>query len=696
MPSISSSFEYDIFISYRHNDNRSGWVTEFVKALQEELAATIKEPVSVYFDTNPHDGLLETHNVSKSLEGKLKCLIFIPIISQTYCDVKSFAWQHEFCAFNKLAKEDQLGRDIKLGNGNVASRILPIKIHDLDAEDNAIIENEIEGALRAIEFIYKESGVNRPLKLTDSKHENQNKTDYRNQVNKAANAVKEIVASIKNPLPHARRITTNEVPVRPEGNIKKSIAIISLLFLLGLAGYFLYPKLFVSSNLGAIDKSIAVLPFVNMSADPEQEYFSDGISEEVLNLLAKIPQLKVTGRTSSFYYKGKNEDLRIIGQKLGVAYVLEGSVRREGEQLRITAQLIRTSDGTHLWSETYDRKLEGIFKLQDEIAADVLKELKLKLLGLSSLPVTKNSEAHNLFLKGNYYFNKADIVKAVDFYQRALKFDSSDAATWTALATTKFLIASNNFMHAEENFLVAKRCAEKALALDENFSDAHRVKGLAELFDFKWDKAELEFNMALKLDPNNSEAYRNMGILKSTLGRSNEALNYFKKSVELNPLNFFNLNGEGWTYLSMKEYEQAANIYKEVAELNPGAFKWFMFTLYLYSDQPQLALKYLNELGIPEGDDKIRALAMIDYLLGKKEKAIKMVRNTLGRYHDSNFDIAGILAFMNEKDEAFKWLEKSLQERFRIIAIKQDPGLANLRGDPRYVDILKRMHLPLE
>src|SRR6187399_2866252 len=132
MPAIVSGFEYDIFISYRHNDNRSGWVTEFVKALEEELAATVKEPLSIYFDKNPHDGLLETHNVAKSLEGKLKCLIFIPIISQTYCDSKSFAWEHEFCVFNRLSHIDQFGRDIKLSNGNVASRILPVKIHELD------------------------------------------------------------------------------------------------------------------------------------------------------------------------------------------------------------------------------------------------------------------------------------------------------------------------------------------------------------------------------------------------------------------------------------------------------------------------------------------------------------------------------------------------------------------------------------
>src|SRR6478752_1672126 len=159
MPSLIQGFEYDIFISYRHKDNKGDhWVTEFVNALKSELESTFKEDISIYFDENPHDGLLETHNVDKSLEGKLKCLIFIPIISQTYCDPKSFAWQHEFIPFNKLAKEDQFGRDVKLSNGNVASRILPVKIHELDTDDKTIIENEIGGVLRAIEFIYKEAG----------------------------------------------------------------------------------------------------------------------------------------------------------------------------------------------------------------------------------------------------------------------------------------------------------------------------------------------------------------------------------------------------------------------------------------------------------------------------------------------------------------------------------------------------------
>jgi tetratricopeptide (TPR) repeat protein len=198
MASLIPGYEYDIFISYRQKDNKyDGWITEFVSNLKKELEATFKEDLSIFFDENPNDGLLETHSVDKSLEGKLKCLIFIPIISQTYCDTRSFAWANEFCTFNKLTKEDQFGRDIRLYNGNIASRILPVKIHDLDADDKIILENELGGELRSVEFIYREAGVNRPLKASDNKNDNQNKTDYRNQVNKVANALKEIIGSLK-------------------------------------------------------------------------------------------------------------------------------------------------------------------------------------------------------------------------------------------------------------------------------------------------------------------------------------------------------------------------------------------------------------------------------------------------------------------------------------------------------------------
>jgi tetratricopeptide (TPR) repeat protein len=244
MSSIIQGYEYDIFISYRQKDNKGDkWVSEFVDALKDELESTFKEEVSVYFDLNPHDGLLETHDVDASLKEKLKCLVFIPIISQTFCDPKSYAWQHEFCVFNQLAREDQFGRDIKLSNGNVASRILPVKIHDLDQDDKALFEKELGGMLRAVDFIYKEAGVNRPLKSTDSKNDNLNKTDYRNQINKVANAIKEIIGSLERPSSANSELKGFQVPGRKsierkskKTNVRSKLlfAIFSLMFFIAL------------------------------------------------------------------------------------------------------------------------------------------------------------------------------------------------------------------------------------------------------------------------------------------------------------------------------------------------------------------------------------------------------------------------------------------------------------------------------
>src|SRR6267142_4484431 len=300
MASIIPGFEYDIFISYRHKDNRGDhWVTEFVNALKTELEVTFKEDISIYFDVNPQDGLLETHNVDKSLEGKLKCVVFIPIISQTYCDIKSFAWQNEFRAFNKLAKEDQFGRDIKLGNGNVASRILPVKIHNLDAEDKTLLETELGGVLRAVEFICKSAGVNRPLRVEDKREDNLNRLSYRDQINKVANALKEIANGIRFPdtkeqMEEARRLPMSE------------------------------PTLDGKSFWDLNTKSIAVLPFLNLGQEASQEYFADGITENILVQLANLRQLRVISRTSVMRYKGTTKSAPEIASELGVKYILEG------------------------------------------------------------------------------------------------------------------------------------------------------------------------------------------------------------------------------------------------------------------------------------------------------------------------------------------------------------------------------------
>src|SRR5688572_5752225 len=285
MPSILPGFEYDIFISYRHNDNRSGWVTKFVKSLQEELSSTIKDSISVYFDSNPRDGLLEIHNVDKSLEGKLRCLIFIPIISQTYCDPKSFAWLHEFCAFNRIAKEDKFGRDIRLNSGNTASRILPIRIHDLDTQDKSMIENELGGPLRSIDFIFKSPGVNRSLLPADSPEKNFNKTHYRDQINKVANGVKEIIQGLMAfdssvpPLENAER-SANSGSSFPKIEYRKILKATFIAFMvIVFAGYFLL-------------NSVDIIDLSNTEQNALQKFFFPTMLLAVAIFVARYPTRK--------------------------------------------------------------------------------------------------------------------------------------------------------------------------------------------------------------------------------------------------------------------------------------------------------------------------------------------------------------------------------------------------------------------
>jgi adenylate cyclase len=432
MPSLLPGFEYDVFISYRHNDNRSGWVTDFVNALQEELGATIKEPLSIYFDKNPHDGLLETHSVDKSLEGKLKCIIFIPIISQTYSDPKSFAWQHEFCAFNRLSRQDELGRDLKLSNGNVTSRILPVKIHDLDPEDKMVIENEIGGALRAIEFIFTSAGVNRPLRsLEEHPQDNINHTFYRDQVNKVANAIKAILQAVKAPSNvHANKtqdvIEQSDPSKRRTPSRKLILASVVLIVLIALA-FWKYNSKPVELVTNALqDKSLVVLPFEDMSPKKDQEWFSDGLTEELLNSLSALQDLRLISRTTSFSFKDKGLSAKIIADSLGVAHVLEGSVRKSEDQLRVTVQLIKAQDDTHLWSHVYEYTIDSVFKIQGDISKNVANTLNLLLDAQTREHMynagTTSVEAYQEYLKGKAIYHEAHIAGKLDQLNQANKY----------------------------------------------------------------------------------------------------------------------------------------------------------------------------------------------------------------------------------------------------------------------------------
>jgi TolB-like protein len=512
MPSLIPGFEYDIFISYRHNDNRSGWVTDFVNALHEELAATIKEPLSIYFDKNPHDGLLETDSVNKSLEGKLKCFIFIPIISQTYCDPTSFAWQNEFCAFNKLSGQDNFGRDIRLTNGNVKSRILPVKIHDLDPEDSAVIESEIGGALRAIEFIFKSAGVNRPLRPSEEHaQDNLNKTFYRDQVNKVANAIKAIIQAAKapsnvQPSPSPAAIRQSD-PLKRQTLPGKSIfAFVVLIVLISVAFWKYNSRPGELAGKTPQDKSLVVLPFADISPRKDQEWFSDGLTEELLNGLSALEDLKLISRTTSFSFKDKGLSAKRIADSLGVAHVLEGSVRKIGDQLRVTVQLIKANDDTHLWSHVYDYTIDSVFKIQGDISKNVANTLNLLLDNQTGERMynagTTSIEAYQEFLKGVAAYREAhltgnfdQLAEANKFFEKAIQiypnfarayYDHADIFIHGLLAEAG--IESLNNFSEKEQYERMMNDINKALALSQNSSDKVGYSFTRNIFSKDWSQ----------------------------------------------------------------------------------------------------------------------------------------------------------------------------------------------------------------
>ncbi len=576
MASIVEGYEYDIFISYRQNDNKyDSWVTEFVANLNKELEAAIKEKINIYIDENPHDGLLETHNVDKSLSNKLKSLIFIPVLSQTYCDPNSYAWQHEFLTFNKIAKEDQVDRDVKLRNGNVMGRILPIRIHDLDPDDVKLLQDELGSQLRAIDFVYREPGVNRPLRPEDNEDRNLNKTKYRNQVNKVANSVKEMLISIRNP-----------------GKINISVSNDS--------------HIMAKPSL----RSMAVLPFVNMSNDPEQEYLSDGISEEIINTIVQIPDLKVAGRTSAFSFKNKNEDLRSIGEKLNVNTILEGSVRKSGNRIRVNVQMIEAFTGYHLWSQRFDRELNDVFIIQDEIARAILDKLQVTFEGKPAEPKerqhTPNVEAYQLYLKGMALFYKRGLhmFEGLQCFEDALKIDPDYALALSGLADSYTMLCLHSYMAPEEAWPKAAAAANNAVRLAPELAEVHSsIATISVLFERDWARAEKEYLKSIELNPRYIQAlcWYSIFYLKLVKSEFKEALKFAHLAAEYDPLNSYVQTIVSNNSSDAGLYDEGIAAGRRAVECDKESFlAWYFmgYSNYCAGNYPEAIKAYKQALGI--------------------------------------------------------------------------------------------------
>ena len=457
-----------------------------------------------------------------------------------------------------------------------------------------------------------------------------------------------------------------------------------------------------NSSGATVDKSIAVLPFVNMSNDKEQEYFSDGLSAELSNLLSKISELKVIGRTSSFSFKGKNEDLRIIGEKLGVAHILGGSVQKDGDQIRVAAQLIRTADGSQLWSDKYDRHLEGIFKLQDEIANAVVKQLKLKLFTTTDTTASStNTEVYNLMLQGNYFAEKRDKVnsaKAIDLYLRALAIDSSDHRVWAALAQGLSIQASWGWIDPHEGYQKVREAATKSISLEQNQAEAYRILGDMNMYyEWDWEGAENKFNKALNSEPRNPDLLRSMGSLTRILGRLDDSFRWLRKSVDLDPLKPITYFHLGFQQIYANHLEDAIVTYKKILELNPQfpMTHIYLGEVYLLQGNPQMALAEIQQ---EQMKGKDFGLTLAFRALGQEKEARKALARYMSEFQGTDmFLIAEIYSFLKETDKAFEWLEKAYSGKdVRLPWIKGDPLLKNLESDPRYITFMKKIKLPVD
>jgi TolB-like protein/DNA-binding winged helix-turn-helix (wHTH) protein/Tfp pilus assembly protein PilF len=501
---------------------------------------------------------------------------------------------------------------------------------------------------------------------------------------------------------------TPETPALKRSSRRPKRVVIAAVVVIGLSaaialGIHFWTARGVQALPAIADKSIAVLPFVDMSEKNDQEYFADGMAEEILDLLVQVPGLKVIGRTSSFQFKGQSQDLRAIGEKLGVAYLLEGSVRKSGDHLRVTAQLINSKDGTHLWSETYNRDLSDVLKMQDEIASNVARALQIEVgfrAYIASRAALRNPEAYTLYLQGLRSYQRFDlkgIEQAIRHFQRALELDPSFAEAAVMLAAVYQFSGTRGVMPPAVAVEKARNAVALALRLDPNVRvHVHTLLAILDFsYDWDWAGAEREIHLALA-DPNNANAFELAAILALIMGRADDALESSNTALALDPLNgpfYFDL---GFVQLRRGRPAEAEAAMRRAIEIIPA----FIFGHYnlgqvlLARGEPEVALAELQK----EAHDGARfaGSAMAYFALNRlpeSDAALAQVLKIAATVPPHG--IAGIYAFRGESDEAFKWLDLAyVQKDPLLFRIKYATEFDNLHGDPRWKAFLKKMNLP--
>jgi TolB-like protein/Flp pilus assembly protein TadD len=442
-------------------------------------------------------------------------------------------------------------------------------------------------------------------------------------------------------------------------------------------------------------RAIAVLPFADMSPEGDQEYFSDGLSEELLNLLAKTPGLLVAARTSSFSFKGQNLEIPEIAERLHVAHVLEGSVRKSGNQLRVTAQLIRAADGFHVWADTWDRSLDDIFAIQDEIAAEVVAQLKITLLGEAPSVEQTDPEAYALYLQARH-LGRQHTAEAFEqsnaLYEQALAIDPDYAAAWADLASNYINQTGLGVRLFDEGFGLAREAANRALAIDPEFAPAHALLGLIAMqHDHDLAAAARHYERALALNPTNTGIIGGAASLAWGLDRLDEAIALGEYAVAHDPVNSTARHNLGLSYGWAGRFDEAIASFNTELSLSPGSSsaQYGIGAALLLKGEPEAALAAMQQ----ESSDAWRliGLPMAYHALGQTADSDAVLAQLIEKYEEgAAYNIAYVLAFRGEADRAFEWLDKAVEySDAGLSEILVEPLFANLHDDPRWLPFLE-------
>jgi len=450
---------------------------------------------------------------------------------------------------------------------------------------------------------------------------------------------------------------------------------------------------------------LAVLPFENLTGDPNKEYLADGLTEETISQLGRLnpEQLGVIARTSVMGYKHKNERLDQIGRDLSVQYVLENSLRESGNQIRLTAQLIQVKDQTHLWSQDYDYPLKDVITVEDDVAKAVAHEIRVRLTSKQQAELAQshpvNPEAFDAYLQGYSFFERntnKDMDMAAKYYERATQLDPSYALAWVGLSRVRNRQANVGLIPVEEGHRLAREAVERALALNPNLAEAHAQMGrIKQQVDFDWVGADASIQQAIALEPGGPDIVRLAAFSAAILGRLDEALPLHRRAVDLDPL-----NADSWEQLAETEFfmgqlDEAVADCKKALELNPDVVAARMWLSQIYVMQGrQDALPEIELVRHPFERASLYAIAY--YALGREKESDAALSELITKYHEGGaYQIAEVYAFRNQSDEAFEWLDRAYAQRDSgLIETKVDPLLKSLHGDPRYAAFLKKLNFP--